>query len=429
MAGVAITAVETGSVAERLGLHPGDRLLEINGHPLRDALDVSFYGALEELDLVVAQGGEENSYLLEKDPGVSLGVEVEAMQVRTCKNDCLFCFVYQNRPRQRRSLYVKDEDYRFSFLHGHYITLSNLSDEDWARIFEQRLSPLYISVHATDPTLRNRLLRNRHPQPVLPQLQRLVQGGIELHTQVVVCPGLNDGAPLERTLLDLAALYPGVRSVAVVPVGLTDHRRRLPRLRSADGDDARALLARVDRLQRWCRVRLGSRFCFAADEWYLLAGRPLPDADHYEGYPQIADGVGGMARFEAELHRLLASGQAAPPSGSYCFFTGKLFAPALVRHVAKVRRRYPGWRGRVVALENRYLGSGITVAGLLAGGDVRRGLAECKADEVPVIPRVMVEEGGDTFLDGVTVEELRAECHPRLTVVRPDALGLVTVNG
>jgi len=425
MSGVAITTVVPGSVAERLGLRPGDRLLEINGHTLRDALDVSYYGALEELDLVVHRDGTENSLLLEKDPGVALGVEVETMEVRTCKNDCLFCFVYQNRPHQRRSLYVKDEDYRFSFLHGHYITLSNLAEEDWTRIFEQRLSPLYISVHATDPVLRDRLLRNRVPQPVLPQLRRLVDGGIRLHTQVVVCPGLNDGAQLSRTLLDLAALYPGVRSVAVVPVGLTDHRRKLPSLRSAEGDDARALLDRVGRLQQWFRARLGTRFCFAADEWYLLAGRPVPGASHYEGYPQIADGVGGMARFEAELNGLIESSDSSPPTGDYCFFTGRLFAPALTRHVAALRRRYPGWRGRVVALENRYLGSGITVAGLLAGDDVRRGLAQCGADEVPVIPRVMLEEEGDTFLDGVTVEALRAECHPGLRVVAADARGLL----
>jgi len=425
MSGVAITTVVPGSVADRLGLRPGDRLVEINGHALRDALDVSYYGALEELDLVVHRDGAESSLLLEKDPGVALGVEVETMEVQTCKNDCLFCFVYQNRPHQRRSLYVKDEDYRFSFLQGHYITLSNLSEEDWARIFEQHLSPLYISVHATDPELRDSLLRNRVPQPVLPQLRRLVDGGIRLHTQVVICPGLNDGAQLSRTLLDLAALSPGVRSVAVVPVGLTDHRRKLPSLRSADGDDARALLDRVGRLQRRFSARLGTRFCFAADEWYLLAGRQVPSADHYEGYPQIADGVGGMARFEAELNGLIEGGVVSPPAGDYCFFTGRLFAPALTRHVDELRRRYPAWRARVVALENRYLGSGITVAGLLAGSDVRRGLARCSADEVPVIPRVMLEEEGDTFLDGVTVEELRAECHPGLRVVAADACGLL----
>jgi len=424
MSGVAITTVVPGSVADHLGLCPGDRLVEINGHALHDALDVSYYGALEELDLVVRRDGTDRSLLLEKDPGVALGVEVETMEVRTCKNDCLFCFVYQNRPHQRRSLYVKDEDYRFSFLHGHYITLSNLAEEDWARIFEQHLSPLYISVHATDPVLRDRLLRNRLPQPVLPQLRRLVDGGIRLHTQVVVCPGLNDGPQLSRTLLDLAALYPGVRSVAVVPVGLTDHRRKLPALRSANGDDARQLLARTARLQEWCRARFGTRFCFAADEWYLLAGRPVPGADHYEGYPQIADGVGGMARFEAELNGLIEGAGAEPPTGDYCFFSGKLFAPALTRHVARLQRCYPAWRGRVVALENRYLGSGITVAGLLAGDDVRRGLAQCGADEVPVIPRVMLEEEGDTFLDGVTVEQLRAECHPGLRVVTADARGL-----
>ncbi len=421
--GVAVLGVAPGSAADRLGLRPGDRLLEANGRPIRDALDVAYYGALEVLELAVARGGEVLLFELEKDPEIPLGLEVEPMQVRTCENHCVFCFVYQNPRGQRRERYIKDEDYRFSFLHGHYITLSNLSEADWTRIFEQRLSPLYVSVHATDPELRDRLLRGRRPQPVLPQLARLIAGGIRLHTQVVVCPGWNDGPQLTRTLLDLAAFHPGVASVAVVPVGLTDFRRHLPKLRRPTRGEARRLLDQVGAIQEGCRARHGSRVCFAADEWYLLADRPLPPADHYEGYPQIADGVGGMARFEERLEALLAAG-ARPAPGRYCFFTGELFAPALTRHVSRIAARWPHWHGRVVALENRYLGRGITVAGLLSGEDVRRGLAACAPEEVPVIPEVMVEEDGQTFLDGVTVEELRAEVHPRLTVVEADAAGL-----
>lgn len=425
--GVAITGVGHGSLGERLGLLPGDRIVAMNGQPVRDLLDVQFHGAAEELELVVARGdGEEWELSVAKDAGVGLGLELQPMEIQTCDNHCVFCFVYQNPRGQRSSLYVKDEDYRFSFLHGHYITLSNLTEEEYRRIIEQRLSPLYVSVHATDPGLRAYLLRGKHMAPVVPQLQRLIRGGITLHTQIVLCPGINDGDHLRRTVADLAELHPGVRSVAVVPVGLTDHRKGLPVLQRADEAYARRFLVDIAALQDACLGRLGSRFVFAADEWFVLAGSPIPPAADYEGYPQIADGVGSMALFREELRVALAHSHPRP--GRFCFFTGKLFGPTLAAHVAAVAESSVGWQGRVVYLENRFFGAGITVAGLLSGADVRRGLAQCQSGEIPVIPDVMLAEDRNTFLDSLTVAQLRREIHPGLTVVAAGAEGLLSAG-
>jgi putative radical SAM enzyme (TIGR03279 family) len=427
MTGVAIIGVGEGSLGEKLGLLPGDRILAMNGQPVRDLLDVQFYGAAEELELVVARAnGEEWELTVGKDAGVGLGLELQPMEIQTCENNCVFCFVYQNPRGQRRSLYIKDEDYRFSFLHGHYITLSNLTDEEYRRIIEQRLSPLYVSVHATDPGLRAQLLRGQHVAPVLPQLQRLIEGGITLHTQIVLCPGINDDSHFRRTIDDLAALHPGVRSVAVVPVGLTDHRKGLPVLQRPDKAYARQFLAEIEALQGDCLSHLGTRFVFAADEWFVLAGMPLPPAADYEGYPQIADGVGSMAWFREELEAAL--GHVRPSKGRFCFFTGKLFGPTLERHVATVQEISAGWLGRVVSLENRFFGSGITVAGLLSGDDLRRGLALCRSGEIPVIPDVLLAEDRNTFLDSVTVADLRREIHPGLRVVATSAAGLLSAG-
>ncbi|MGD2062100.1 MAG: DUF512 domain-containing protein [Nitrospirota bacterium] len=423
--GVVITGVGPASVGERLGLLEGDRIVAINGRPVRDLLDVQFYGAAAELHLVVERAdGDEWELSVTKDAGVGLGLELQPMEIQTCNNNCVFCFVYQNPRGQRRSLYVKDEDYRFSFLHGHYITLSNLTDEEYQRIIEQRLSPLYVSVHATDPDLRADLLRGKRMAPVVPQLRRLIRGGITLHTQIVLCPGINDGIHLTQTIQDLAALHPGVRSVAVVPVGLTDHREGLPVLQRVDEAYAQRFLGELESVQRENLSVLGTRFVFAADEWFVLAGRAIPAAAEYEGYPQIADGVGAMALFREELALALPHRQ--PSKGRFCFLTGKLFGPTLEKHVAAVEKAFVGWHGRVVSLENRFLGAGITVAGLLSGDDVRRGLAQCRPGEIPVIPDVMLAEDGNTFLDSVTVVQLRRDVHPGLTVVAASAEGLLS---
>src|SRR5881409_415060 len=293
--GVVVASVRRRSPAAVAGLSAGDRILAINGRPLRDAIDFQFYAADDRLRLTVERDDRAHRVHVTRQ-GSDLGLELvppRPRDIATCANKCVFCFIHQNPRGLRKSLYVKDDDFRLSFLHGNYITLSDLDGASFERIIEQRLSPLYISVHATDPELRHALLgRPRHSAEILPRLERLAKAGIRMHAQIVLCPGLNDGIHLERTVFELAPLHPHVATTAIVPVGLTRHRERLPALRSLTPDEARALVATADRWQRRWLGELGSRFLFLADEIYLLAGLPLPAAAAYEGFPIAEDGIG-----------------------------------------------------------------------------------------------------------------------------------------
>src|SRR5437764_10251860 len=271
--GVVVAAVRPRTPAAAAGLRAGDRILAINGHALRDAIDFQFHGSDDRLALSVERAGATRALSLARRPGADLGVELEAPragEIATCANKCVFCFMHQLPKGMRRSLYVKDDDFRLSFLHGNYITLSDLDEASFERIIEQRLSPLYVSVHATDPELRHALLgRPRHSAEILPRLERLAKAGIRMHAQIVLCPGLNDGPHLERSVFELAPLHPHVVTTAIVPVGLTRHRERLPALRSLTPDEARALVVTAGRWQQRWLSELGSRFVFLADEIYL----------------------------------------------------------------------------------------------------------------------------------------------------------------
>src|SRR5207253_5679995 len=294
-AGVLVASVRPRSAAARAGLRAGDRIVAINGAPLRDAIDFHYHAGEARLRLQIERDGRTRHSRIERARG-HLGLELEApraAEIATCANKCVFCFIHQLPKGMRKSLYVKDDDFRLSFLHGNYITLTDLEEPELARIVEQRLSPLYVSVHATDPTLRWELLgRPRVSAEILPRLERLAKAGIRMHAQVVLCPGLNDGAHLERTVRELAPLYPHVATTAVVPVGLTRHRERLPALRSLTADEARALVTTAEAWQHRWLAELGSRFVFLADEIYLLANLPLPPAAAYEGFPIAEDGIG-----------------------------------------------------------------------------------------------------------------------------------------
>src|SRR5713101_7415489 len=293
--GVVVAAVSARTPAARAGLLPGDRILAINGAGLRDVIDFHFHAGEERLDLVVERGGQpRKAALLRRGAGV--GLELEAprpSEISTCANKCVFCFIHQLPRGMRKSLYVKDDDFRLSFLHGNYITLTDLEEPELDRIETQRLSPLYVSVHATDPELRHRLLgRPRITRELMPIMERLCRAGIVMHAQIVLCPEWNDGAQLDRSVHDLARLHPGVRTTAVVPVGLTRHRERLPALRTVTDDEARTLVQGIEGWQRDFLRSLRTRFVFAADELYLQAGAGLPAARHYEGFPIAEDGIG-----------------------------------------------------------------------------------------------------------------------------------------
>src|SRR5690242_15820639 len=385
--GVVVAAVRARTPAAAAGLRVGDRILAINGHALRDAIDFSFHGGDERLALSVERGGDRHALRLTRHAGRDLGVELEpprAGEIATCANKCVFCFIHQLPKGMRRSLYVKDDDFRLSFLHGNYITLTDLDEAELARIEEQRLSPLYVSVHATDPALRWELLgRPRAEAAILPRLERLARAGIRMHAQIVLCPGLNDGAHLERSVRELAPLHPHVATAAIVPVGLTRHRERLPALRTLTPDEARALVATIDGWQAEFRHALGSRFVFLGDEVYLQAGAPLPAAGAYEGFTIAEDGIGLVRRFEDGVARTLRRRRGARAGNDVTLVTGTLYGPRLARLVAAI----PGAVARVAAVPNHVFGGTVSVAGLLTGEDIARHLATLPSlGEAVVVP-------------------------------------------
>jgi len=401
---VRVEQVVPGSIAEELGLEAGDRLQSISGREVRDLVDLQLYERQEELVLeVLRRDGEIWELELEKDADEPLGCEVEHPEPQQCGNHCIFCFVHQLPRGMRRSLYVKDEDYRFSFLYGAYITLSNLREDEFERIIEQQLSPLYVSVHATDETVRCHLL-GRQVVPILPQLRRLVAAGIELHTQVVLCPGVNDGDTLARTVSDLHDLAPGIVSLAVVPVGLTGHRDRLSPLRPLTRDEAQRALAMIHDFQQEFCCDGHSRFVFAADELYLQAGEPFPSLDSYEALPQIENGVGLIPLFRNEARQALAVAEPIA-LGAVTLVTGVSFAPEL-SHFASELERKTGVVLRVAPIENRFFGGAVSVAGLVTGRDIVTQLVGRDLGDAVLLPDVMFRDGADMLLDDLSLESL-----------------------
>jgi len=416
-----VTAVAKGSPAERAGIEPaagcgaGDRLISIAGAPVRDYVDYRFLSAEERVEIVILKpGGARLAITVEKHPDEDLGLDFAGELfdgMRLCRNRCLFCFYDQLPKGLRESLYLRDDDFRLSFLHGNFITLTNLSAADLARICRQRLSPLYVSVHATEPGLRRRILGNPRAPDLLAQMRRLAAGGIEMHAQVVLCPGINDGEALSRTVADLAELHPAVASVAVVPVGLTRHRAGLPDLRPVESAGAARLLKRVYRWQADFLARFGSRFVFAADEIYLLAGEKFPAAAEYEGFPQRENGVGLARLFLDELRPVRrlrpadfrAAAGRPPAAGLRVTLVTGMAARGLVGKLAAKMRRQ-GVRAQVVAVENRLLGERVTVAGLLAGQDLAAALVGRELGDVVALPASALRDG--EFLDGLRVKDL-----------------------
>ena len=417
-----ILAIESGSIAAELGIRPGDRLLRVNGEPVSHLVDYLVEEAHEVLDLEIERSdGELWELEIEHDIDDPLGLVLPHPEPVQCGNNCIFCFVHQLPRGMRRSLYIKDEDYRFSYLYGAYITLTNVKEDDFQRIINKHLSPLYISVHATENQLRCHLLGKQVPA-ILPQMQRLVDGGIDLHTQVVVCPGVNDGEHLAATCADLAALAPGVRSLAVVPVGLTGHRQRLPDLRVHTRQEAEALVDWVEAQQAILLQRLGTRFIFAADELYLKAGREFPALAAYEDLAQIENGVGLIAVFRAHAAEVLAeAGPLELPSVS--LVTG-LSAAADLRAFADALNQRCGIDLRVHAVENRFFGGQVTVTGLLTGHDLVEQLSTVPLGKVLLVPDVMLREGEATFLDDLSIADLALRLDVEVEVIPTDPWGI-----
>lgn len=425
--GVRVQAVQPGGLAARAGLRAGDRLLAVNGHVLRDLVDFHVYAGEEELEIELDRAGERRRVRLERVWGRPLGLTCEPprpAEISTCANQCVFCFIHQLPRGMRRSLYVKDDDYRLSFLHGNYITLTDLPESEVDRIVEQRLSPLYISVHATDPELRRVLLGNPKTLrgDLMTRMRRLAAHGIRMHAQIVLCPGLNDGPHLARTVHDLATLHPALASIAVVPVGLTRHREGLPPLRPVSPGEARDVVGAIHRWQAAFQAELGTRLVYAADELYLTGGVPIPPAAAYEGFPVVEDGVGLVRRFEDDWRRRTRRAAGVRPR-AVTVVTGELFAPVLRALLAEV-----GWVPDpvdLVAVPNEFFGRTISVAGLLTGQDIARALAGRRLAGTVLVPRVALQETHGVFLDDVTPADLAGRLGVRVETPAADAAGLL----
>ena len=406
MRGLLIKTVTPGSIADELGVESGDRLLSVNSHYLRDIIDYSYFSAAdEELLLEVAKPDDELWELeIEREPGQSLGLIFNTPQPSRCRNNCIFCFVHQLPKGLRNPLYVKDEDYRLSFLNGNYVTLANLKPFELRRIIEQRLSPLFVSVHATNPALREKLLGRQGLPPILGQLRELARSGIRIHTQVVLCPGINDGEELERTVNDLADLYPALQSLAIVPLGLTRHRTGLPQLGAVDGDYARDFVETWGPRAKRVAKRLGEPFLFLADEFYLKAALPFPSLRSYGDLPQIENGVGMVPLFLSDAGRVL---RAARPIGNFrvTVVTG-VSALGFVSEFLIKLCEITGMAIVPLAVENQLFGESVTVSGLVAGNDIVAALQGIFIGEALLVPDVMIKEGEGLFLDDVSLEEL-----------------------
>jgi putative radical SAM enzyme (TIGR03279 family) len=400
-----ISKIEPDGLAARLGLLPGDRILAINGVELHDEIDFSHQISEEFLALrVLGKDGVEREIEGRREYGVSFGVAFEARQPKRCHNNCVFCFVYQHPRGVRKELLIKDDDYVFSFVHGNFITLTNLSESDFQRILDERLSPLYISVHATDPEVRVRLMKNPKAGRIVQDIDRLAAVGIEMHTQLVICPGINDGPVLTRSIEELAARHPAVRTISVVPVGLTRHRERLPQLRLCTAEEARAAIEEVHAFQERYLRETKTRLVFAADEMYVLAGVEVPPAGTYEGFPQHENGI-GMLRMTVDRW-LQGEDTVEARNGRrerVAVVTGTSAAPTLG---ALLAQRPPAQAEvELCVVTNEYFGDSVTVSGLLVGSDIERALlARPRFDRVLLPPNCLKD--GEIFLDDRTRSEL-----------------------
>ena len=433
--GLMIKEVLPGSLAEDAGILAGYNIVSINGNSLRDLIDLEFYQAEGELVLQLENpDGEKSELSLEKDPDERLGIVLDPPPIRRCPNDCDFCFVDQMPPGQRQSLYIRDEDYRYSFLYGNFITLTNLSEKDYRRILDQRLSPLYISVHATDPGIRKRLLRNERAPDILERIDHLVAGGIRLHTQIVVTPGINDGEVLDRSVQDLSARFPGVSSLAIVPVGLTGHRDNLPPIRPIDKHFAQKMLSVIEAYQKPFMQKWDDPFVFPADEWYVLAEKNFPSLRRYGTLSQLGNGVGMVPLFSSEWKKKLLSHQKKGTSplrkimeSPLIMVTGKAFSPYLEKLLSDLGQVFSEKTGaiRSLSVENRLFGSSVTVAGLLSGGDIANAVVNARL--LPgtkiLVPDVALRADSEVLIDDLSLEDIASRTGLEVLAVPSDARG------
>jgi putative radical SAM enzyme (TIGR03279 family) len=418
-----IKEVEKGSIAHALGILPGDTLCALNGHVISDEIDLAFWEADERFILEIGRNSSTKRITGRKLAEERLGIHLGDFVFKRCNNRCIFCFYDQMPPGMRESLYQKDDDYRLSFLYGNYITLTNMSDDEFARIEEQRLSPLFISVHATDADVRRRLLGGTGGSVAIkPLLRRLADAAIQMHTQIVICPGINDGAVLERTVRDLASLYPHVRSIAIIPVGLTKHRHGLSPLQELDREQALELIRKILVWQEDLRARFGIGFVYPSDELLIRGEFGIPMKEFYDEFPQLENGIGNSRLFLNGIE-VLDTNSVKRLSGAVVMVTAMLPRPWL-ELLRKRLERETMLSCEVLEVSNSLLGDSVTVSGLLAGKDVLRAIAAYeKHGDLFLIPSNCLN-ADHAFIDDVTLDDIRTRTGKRLRAAPPDPAAL-----
>ncbi len=430
-----IKQVEAGSIAEEMGIEAGDRLLKINGEAVEDVFDYQYMIEEEYVEVLIAKAsGEEWLLEIDKEYEEDLGVEFEnglMDEYRSCTNKCIFCFIDQMPEGMRETLYFKDDDSRLSFLQGNYVTLTNMSEHDVERIIKYHLSPINISFQTTNPELRCRMLHNRFAGEALKKAERFFEAGIEMNGQIVLCKGFNDGEELERSISDLTRYLPHLKSVSVVPVGLSRYREGLEPLEPFTREDARKVLARIHRWQEKLYPQWGLHFVHASDEWYILAGEELPDEENYDGYLQLENGV-GMLRLMLEEFEEAFAGLSEPGkteerilTGSYSCVTGLIAAPYIQRMAGRIMERFPGIHIHVYPIRNDFFGERITVTGLLTGQDILAQLEGKELGEILYLPENVLRSGERVLLDDVTVEEIAGALQVQTDIVKSSGYDFV----
>ena len=408
-----ITEVTPESLAAEAGIKAGDRITAINGRPVKDFLDVHLWLGEEELELTLEHKnvyGEPFEVHIRREYGRTLGLTFDPPRIRRCANDCPFCFVDQLPPGSRASLRIRDDDYRFSYLYGHFITLTNLKESEFDRIIDNHLSPLYVSVHALDPDVREACLKTPRARDIRRHLERLLEGGIELHTQIVATPGLNDGPVLEETVFGLAEYFPGILSCSVVPVGLTGHREGLTDLRPYSQEEALAMVRRVERYGRALQERLGDPFVHAADEFVILAGLPIPEPEYYGDFSQVENGVGLVRQWLMQLEGGEGRQKELNTRGikRLLIVTGESFGPVLQEHTRLLQAKVPDLSVEIIPAENKLFGRPVTVAGLLGATDILRETeGRVRPGDLVLIPNECLNPEG-LFLDDMTLPDVQS---------------------
>lgn len=424
-----IKEIEPGSIAEELGIEPGDKLISINDQEIEDVFDYHFYVNDEELVLLIEKpDGEEWEFEIEKDLEEDLGIIFEQGlmdEYRSCRNKCMFCFIDQMPKGMRETLYFKDDDSRLSFLQGNYITLTNMSDHDVDRIVRYHLEPINISFHTTNPELRCKMLNNRFAGEALKKVDKFYEGGIQMNGQIVLCKGINDGEELERSIKDLSKYLPYLQSVSVVPAGLTKYREGLYPLEPFQKEEAIKVIDTIEKWQKKFYEEYDLHFIHASDEWYILADREVPEEERYDGYLQLENGVGMLRLLQNEFEEEYQNLEGDDRTREVSIVTGGLAYPYLLSMAERIEEIYPNVKVHVYKIRNDFFGELITVSGLITGQDLLAQLKDKELGEAILIPCNMLRDGEEVFLDDITLSDVKASLQVEVNVVKSSGQALI----